>query len=135
MNYNFYIVLSLYLYVCCCVCCVFRSYPIYLIPRLPKVLWVCLIIIFTFFYIYSCTGDMLSIQESWRYQRNYQKLSIEEGQTKNDQKKHTVHRKLKIERYQPQIKTGDEPRCSRRIIVTSGIRFVNLVTNPVISYE
>ena len=67
------------------------------------------------------------------------KIRQHNGQKKKDKKryiKHTHQTKDRVTR--TPLKTGGELRCSGRISSsssTSGIRRVNLVTNPVISHD
>jgi len=91
-----------------------------------------------------------------RYQRGNQNPYIEEGQTaqwskegqtaqwskekrKNDKQRSTKHtHKTKHRVTRILLKTGGELRCLGRVsssCSTSATRRVNLVTNPVISYE
>ena len=82
-----------------------------------------------------------------RYQRGNQNPYIEEEQTtqwpkekvQKDKQRSTKHiYKTKDRVTQAPLKTGSELRCSRRVsssCSTSGIRRVNLVTNPVITHE
>ena len=86
-----------------------------------------------------------SLRRAWRYQRGNQNLYIEEEQTtqwpkekvqkdKQRSTKHTYKTKDRVTR--PPLKVGSELMCSGRVssaCSTSGIRRVNLVTNPVIS--
>ncbi len=84
----------------------------------------------------------------WRYQRgNDQNPYIEKEQTtqwpkdkgQKDKQLSTIHaHKTKDRVTRTPIKTGGELRCSRRVsssCSTTGTRCVNLVTNPMISYE
>ena len=87
------------------------------------------------------------LRRVWRYQRGNHNPYIEEEQTtkwpkekvlkdKQRSTKHTHKTKDRVTR--TPLKTGDELRCSgwvRSSYSTSGIRRVNLVTNPVISHE
>ena len=61
------------------------------------------------------------------------------GQKKKDKQRSTKHtHKTKDRVTRTQLKTGGELSCSGRVsssCSTSGIRRVNLVTNPVISHE
>ena len=83
----------------------------------------------------------------WRYQWDNQNPYIEEEQTtqwpkekvqkdKQRSTKHTYNTKVRVT--QTPLKSGGELKCSGRVsssYSTSGIRRVNLVTNPVISRE
>ena len=80
------------------------------------------------------TKGIIRIRKSKRNRRyNVQKKKYK--RTNNDLQ--NIHKKLKIEKHE-QLKTWGELRCSRRVgssCSTSDSRRVNLVTNPVISYE
>ena len=88
-----------------------------------------------------------SIRRVWRYQRGNQKSYIEEEQTtqwprekvQKDKQRSTIHTyKTKDRVRRTPLRTESEFRCSGRVSSsrsTSGIRRVNLVTNPVISNE
>jgi len=87
------------------------------------------------------------VRRVWRCQRRNQNLYIEEEQrtqwpkekVQKDKQRSTKHtHKTKDRVTRTPLKTGDELRCSGRVsssCSTSGIRRVNLVTNPVISHE
>jgi hypothetical protein len=80
------------------------------------------------------TKGKIRIRKSKRNRRyNVQKKKYK--RTNNDLQ--NIHKKLKIEKHE-QLKTWGELRCSRKVgssCSTSDSRRVNLVTNPVISYE
>jgi hypothetical protein len=80
------------------------------------------------------TKGIIRIRKSKRNRRyNVQKKKYK--RTNNDLQ--NIHKKLKIEKHE-QLKTWGELRCSRKVgssCSTSDSRRVNLVTNPVISYE
>ena len=85
------------------------------------------------------------LKSVWRYQRGNQNPYIEEEQTKQwlkekaqeDKQRSTKHtHKAKDRISRTPLKTGGELRCLGRVgssCSTSGIRRVNLVTNPAIS--
>jgi len=87
------------------------------------------------------------LRRDWRYQRGNQNPYIEDEQTtqcpkekvqtnKQRSTNHTHNTKDRVTRIS--LKTWCEFRCSRRVsssCSTSGTRRVNLVTNPVTSYE
>ena len=93
------------------------------------------------------SNDWSFIIRVWRYQRDHQNLYIEEEQTtqwrkekvqkaKQRSTKHTHKTKDRVT-WTP-LKTGGELRCSGRVsssCSTTGTRFVNLITNPLISQE